>query len=158
MDTYISIYKSDAIGSRTAQVQKTRITANFVVRQNFSEWDFIILLIALCINWYIFPSRCESTETCIPSKWICDDYEDCPDASDELDCFEEQSTTAQIQRAQYSHQLPYSAYSIISAKDRTTPSNSDRFTVGTPTRIGLASEVVKVLTRIGTSLEQKNCT
>lgn len=36
--------------------------------------------------------RCYSSQKCIPDKWRCDEYDDCPDASDEADCFEEDQT------------------------------------------------------------------
>lgn len=30
--------------------------------------------------------RCAGSDKCIPEKWHCDQYEDCPDKSDEQDC------------------------------------------------------------------------
>lgn len=47
----------------------------------------VILLIVTC--YYVVRDgyvTCNATSTCIPGVWVCDDYPDCEDAEDEMDC------------------------------------------------------------------------
>lgn len=48
------------------------------------------LFVCACVFIY---SRCPGTDKCIPENWYCDQNEDCPDASDERDCFDDDGST-----------------------------------------------------------------
>lgn len=58
----------------------------------------------------IFICRCESSDKCIPDKWRCDQFDDCPDASDELNCdYSDADESSPIQQ-KYENARTYPTY------------------------------------------------